>query len=61
MSDEHPAPQEHDEHRERPAGSGTTTPDSDEKHQAGSYSRDAGTGPERGARVHRRAPAVAGL
>jgi hypothetical protein len=41
MSDEHPRTESRREHERRPGGSGTSAQDSDEKRQAGSYSRDA--------------------
>ncbi|HEY1479020.1 MAG TPA: hypothetical protein VGF46_03285 [Gaiellales bacterium] len=46
MSDEHPESREREEHEKRPAGSGTSSDDSVEKHQAGSYSRDAEQDPD---------------
>jgi hypothetical protein len=40
MSDEKQR-RSHEDRADRPGGSGTTAPDSDEKRQAGSYGRDA--------------------
>jgi hypothetical protein len=45
VSSDHPREHEHDEHIRRPGGSGTSGPDTAEKRQAGSYSRDAEQNP----------------
>jgi hypothetical protein len=45
VSSEHPEGHEHDEQTTRPAGSGSSGPDTALKRQAGSYGRDAEQNP----------------